>query len=360
MNIVTATSRYEKWLGSIMPLIAEDLATKHEIMRDDAFGFFRATFYRWGQAWQRLPRRIAQAPAVLGIGDAHVENFGTWRDREGRLVWGVNDFDESTRLPYTNDVVRVAVSGLLARQQGLIRVSAADMLAATMRGYTEGLRSGGAPFVIEENNTWLRDLALSGARAPVGYWRKLMKSDPWDGPVPKRARRLLSDVPRDAKLMRIIHRISGAGSLGRPRLAALYEWGGGYLAREVKARAPSAWTFATDAAHATKIVALSPIWKHAVRCPDPYLEATRRWVTRRLSPDCSRIELADLPKKRHEIALFLAMGWEIANVHLGSTTEAIVSKHQSRLPRHWLREACETILSAVDTDHREWKRQMPR
>ena len=73
MNIVTATSRYEKWLGSIMPLIAEDLATKHEIMRDDAFGFFRATFYRWGQAWQRLPRHIAQAPAVLGIGDAHVE-----------------------------------------------------------------------------------------------------------------------------------------------------------------------------------------------------------------------------------------------------------------------------------------------
>ena len=124
--------------------------------------------------------------------------------------------------------------------------------------------------------------------------------------------------------MRIIHRISGAGSLGRPRLAALYEWGGGYLAREVKARAPSAWTFATDAAHATKIVALSPIWKHAVRCPDPYLEATRHWVTRRLSPDCSRIELADLPKKRHEIALFLAMGWEIANVHLGSITEAIV------------------------------------
>ena len=51
-----------------------------------------------------------------------------------------------------------------------------------MRGYTEGLRSGGAPFVIEENNTWLRDLALSGARAPVGDRRKLMKSDPWDGP----------------------------------------------------------------------------------------------------------------------------------------------------------------------------------
>jgi len=32
---------------------------------------------------------------VLAVGDLHVENFGTWRDAEGRLIWGVNDFDES-------------------------------------------------------------------------------------------------------------------------------------------------------------------------------------------------------------------------------------------------------------------------
>ena len=62
-------------------------------MRKDAFTFFRATFYCWARLWQRLPEPIAAAPSVLGIGDCHVENFGTWRDREGRLIWGVNDFD---------------------------------------------------------------------------------------------------------------------------------------------------------------------------------------------------------------------------------------------------------------------------
>jgi len=36
---------------------------------------------------------------VLAVGDLHVENFGTWRDAEGRLIWGVNDFDEAWRLP---------------------------------------------------------------------------------------------------------------------------------------------------------------------------------------------------------------------------------------------------------------------
>lgn len=347
MDIVTATARYEEWLGSFMPLLADDLRTKHETMRVDAFGFFRATFYRWAQAWQRLPRRIADAPKVFGVGDVHVENFGTWRDREGRLAWGVNDFDESARLPYTNDLVRVAVSGLLARQQGLVRISAADMLTATMQGYTEGLRRGGAPFVIEENNTWLRALAQSAARKPVRFWRKLMKVETWDGAVNKRASRLLTNVPKDAKPIRIIHRVSGAGSLGRPRLAALYEWRGGYLAREVKARAPSAWAFANDSAHATKMAPLPWIWKHAVRCPDPYLNATRHWIARRLSPDCSRIELVDLPKKRQEVALFRAMGWDIANVHLGSITAITIAKHQATLSEHWLREACEAMLSAV-------------
>jgi uncharacterized protein (DUF2252 family) len=36
-----------------------------------------------------------------------VNSFGTWRDLEGRLCWGVDDFDESYWLPYTNDLVRL-------------------------------------------------------------------------------------------------------------------------------------------------------------------------------------------------------------------------------------------------------------
>jgi len=50
------------------------------------------------------------APTVLAIGDVHLENFGTWRDVESRLVWGVNDVDEACRLPYTQDLVQLATS----------------------------------------------------------------------------------------------------------------------------------------------------------------------------------------------------------------------------------------------------------
>ena len=39
------------------------------------------------------------APKVLAVGDIHIENYGSWRDAEGRVVWGVNDFDEAAKCP---------------------------------------------------------------------------------------------------------------------------------------------------------------------------------------------------------------------------------------------------------------------
>src|SRR5882724_11593760 len=59
-------------------------ATDHRAMSAGIFPFFRATFYRWADRWRALAGDIAAAPTVLAVGDLHVENFGTWRDAEGR------------------------------------------------------------------------------------------------------------------------------------------------------------------------------------------------------------------------------------------------------------------------------------
>ena len=63
-------------------------------MKEGPFPFLRATFYRWAQTWPEVSPETFAAPVALAVGDLHVENFGTWRDVEGRLIWGVNDFDE--------------------------------------------------------------------------------------------------------------------------------------------------------------------------------------------------------------------------------------------------------------------------
>jgi uncharacterized protein (DUF2252 family) len=95
MNIHLATRQYETWLSGHVRVVKSDLGTKHELMARDAFSFLRATFYHWMQLFPALCPKAASAPTVLAVGDVHVENYGTWRDAEGRLVWGINDFDES-------------------------------------------------------------------------------------------------------------------------------------------------------------------------------------------------------------------------------------------------------------------------
>jgi hypothetical protein len=357
VNIIESTASYERWLKGYVRPVAKDVRLKHQWMRDDAFLFFRATFYRWAQIWPTLPLSLVGAPSVLGIGDSHVENFGTWRDREGRLVWGVNDFDESTNVPYTNDLIRLAVSGLLVRDKGLVKTSPGKMCDALLQGYRAALERGGAPFVIEERNDWLRALALGGARSPDKFWAKLIALDPWRRLVPRRPAELIHDVPGDAHQIRIVHRTSGAGSLGRPRFAALFSWRGGYMAREAKARVPSAWLWADTPAGGHDESVMPRVWKRAVRCQDPYLRSTRHWIARRLAPDCSRIDFADLPKKRQEIALFRAMGWEIANVHLGSKRAKALLHHLASLDPDWLNQASGFMHVAVVAEFRQWKRR---
>ena len=135
MDIIEATEAFEKWLEQQVPLVRQDLKLKHASMAEAAFPFFRATFYRWLQLWQDVCKDIADAPKVLGVGDLHIENFGTWRDVEGRLIWGVNDLDEAWPAAYTLDLVRVTASAYLAiweQHLSLTRREAAEAIEARL------------------------------------------------------------------------------------------------------------------------------------------------------------------------------------------------------------------------------------
>src|SRR3989441_5498856 len=88
IGIVAATTRYEAWLAERIPLVKPDLELKHHAMSAGIFPFLRATFYRWAARWRALVGDVAAAPTVLAVGDLHVENFGTWRDAEGRFGIG--------------------------------------------------------------------------------------------------------------------------------------------------------------------------------------------------------------------------------------------------------------------------------
>jgi uncharacterized protein (DUF2252 family) len=113
-NIVQATKSYEAWKRGYGLVVATELRDKHEKMKEDPFQFLRSTYHRWAQLWPQICAEAWRAPQVLSVGDLHVDSFGTWRDEEGRLCWGVDDFDESWPLPYSNDLTRLAASTRIA------------------------------------------------------------------------------------------------------------------------------------------------------------------------------------------------------------------------------------------------------
>jgi uncharacterized protein (DUF2252 family) len=96
MSIHRDTRRYETWLRKQCDVVEDALVHKHKRMGRNTFAFLRATYYRWALKIEAWCPELADAPEVLAVGDTHTENFGTWRDGEGRLVWGINDFDEAT------------------------------------------------------------------------------------------------------------------------------------------------------------------------------------------------------------------------------------------------------------------------
>ena len=353
MNLIDATRAYERWMSGELEVVHSDVALKHKLMAEGAFAFMRATFYRFVPVWHRACADLASAPRLLAVGDLHVENFGTWRDAEGRLVWGINDVDEAAFMPYTIDLVRLATSALLARREEHLAIAPKAACKAILAGYDAELERGGSPFVLEEGHAALRAAALSAERDPVRFWKKLEKRP--DLRPPGLVRKLLAaQLPDRMRKFRVIHRISGMGSLGRPRYVALADWQGAEVAREAKAMLPSAFGWAMgrpeEALHCHAILA------GGVRCRDPFFAFHERWQLRRLGPHCSRIELASLPKKRNEERLLEAMGRETANLHLGSGDAiAAVSADRKRRGKGWLLAAAHAMSEATIADWKTWK-----
>jgi hypothetical protein len=354
MNVKEATRSYESWLAKQTTIVKADLAYKHQQMSGDVFSFMRATFYRWLELLNEHCPELCNAPAVLATGDLHVENFGTWRDRESRLVWGVNDFDEAFPLPYTNDLVRLAASAHLAIAENDLAIRPAEACEAISNGYLEELTTGGTPFVLAERHDWLRKTVMSELRDPEKYWKKLLDL-PGTKSVPRKALKILERALPDRKLdYRVVHRVAGLGSLGRERFLALGQWKGGVVAREAKARVPSACSWA-QLANAVR----SPdetILQQAVRSADPCLELHKNWIVRRLAPDCGRVELKSLSKDLDEHKLLEAMGHETANIHLGSKTAVNkVKRDLAQRPAGWLHAAAQAMVEAIQRDWQDWR-----
>ncbi len=350
-DIVQSTRDYEVWLRRQLGrnLVAGGLSEKHEKMCESPFTFLRATYWRWAEMVADVCPDAMDAPQVLSVGDIHLENFGTWRDADGRLVWGVNDFDEAAEMPYPLDLVRLAASALIAGRQV---ASTGETCAALLRGYRSGLDSP-RPFVLDRDCAWLRELVVVSEKKRAKFWKKI-ESSKWVKAPPAYRAALLATMPAPRLSIRTARRTAGTGSLGRPRWIAMADWNGAPVVREAKAVIVSAWLRA-HGGRKTRI-SCQAIANGHYRAVDPWHRFTKSTVVRRLSPNNRKVEVDDDPAALLSSQMLEAMGFDLASVHLGVVNRAAaIKRNLARRKSGWLEDLATKMAAAVDADFAVWK-----
>jgi len=360
MSFVKDNEAFETWLARHCKVVKADIKRKHtEKMTDSAFGFLRATYFRWARKIGSWCPELMDAPNVLAVGDLHLENFGTWRDQDGRLVWGVNDFDEAATMPYTLDLARLVTSIQLAPRR---HDDVNDKAAAkeVLKGYRAGLGNP-QPALLFEGETWLWPYAFPDEDEAEDFWKEVDEY-PKASPPQKIQQALIKSLPKgvDKGSIRLCSRQKGSGSLGRPRYVVVGYWRGGRVLREAKALVPSAWIWANGSSGSRRSRLLDAAHGR-YRAPDPLLLVRHKFIFRRIAGDAEKIELGKKAGADLHLRLLNAMGFDLASIHAASarSIEAIV-KDLDKRPRRWLNDAAAAAANEVRRDFREWNRYMKR
>jgi uncharacterized protein (DUF2252 family) len=142
-------------------------------MAASPFAFFRGAAAVMSADLARTP---VSGLRVQACGDAHLSNFGVFAAPDRRLVFDLNDFDESLPGPWEWDLKRLAASFAIAgRENGFKRKERRAAVLEAARSYREAMRA----FASQRNlEVWYARLDVEAAMAEV------------EGEDPKELRRL--------------------------------------------------------------------------------------------------------------------------------------------------------------------------
>jgi len=155
-------------LGQAKSRVTELVPVRHGRMLVSAFTFYRG-------AALPMAADLATTPAsglrVQLCGDAHLANFGAFASPERRLVFDVNDFDETVPGPFEWDVKRLAASLAVAgRDNGFPVKARRKIVLAAAEGYRTAMRGFAHQPLLE---VWYSHLDIEQA---IGDFRAQMKA----------------------------------------------------------------------------------------------------------------------------------------------------------------------------------------
>ncbi|HST13130.1 MAG TPA: DUF2252 domain-containing protein [Terriglobales bacterium] len=118
--------------------VPELLPIRYGRMRQSPFAFFRGSAAV--MAWD-LSKTPATGIRVQACGDCHAANFGGFASPERRLLFDINDFDETLPAPWEWDVKRLAASIVLAsRELGMGDGHCGDAVLTMAESYRQHMR----------------------------------------------------------------------------------------------------------------------------------------------------------------------------------------------------------------------------
>jgi uncharacterized protein (DUF2252 family) len=125
-------------LSQAQTRVPELVAVRHGRMLVSPFTFFRGAALPMAADLAATP--VSGLRAQL-CGDAHLANFGVFGSPERRLVFDVNDFDETLPGPFEWDVKRLVASLVVAgRDNGFAAADARKVAVAAAARYRQGMR----------------------------------------------------------------------------------------------------------------------------------------------------------------------------------------------------------------------------
>ena len=127
----------EMVLASEKGRMPELLPLRHGRMVQSAFTFYRGSALTMAADLSTTP---STGVYVQCCGDAHLCNFGGYATTERKIVFSVNDLDETLPAPWEWDVKRLAASFVVAcRDKRISDTDARDIAATCVRSYRESM-----------------------------------------------------------------------------------------------------------------------------------------------------------------------------------------------------------------------------
>jgi uncharacterized protein (DUF2252 family) len=302
-------------------------------------------------------------------GDLHAENFGTYMNAEGVLVFDINDFDEAWVAPFTWDLKRLAASLTLigyekALSDGEIRQAIAHCVQSYVQqvaGFAEGKQTPEFALTIENTTGKLHELLLGtrlrsriamldlftevkdyDRRFRIGKFNSVINKRTWTK-VEKAFNRYLDTIPQSKRQQKVSYHVKdivetrglGIGSAGYRIYSVLLEGPNQALENDIvisikEGQTPSASRVAANEdkkrffkhnGHRT-VLSQRALQAHS----DPWLGYTTLdrvgQLVAEVSPYTADLEWSDVNKFEDILELVGYLGQAVAKIHCVSDVDS--------------------------------------